>query len=116
MEHLVDDLPLAGFSPKLYTTTLDYQRNRIQARMDYYYRGGYIEGLGSDIESDEFFDAERRLDAEVHYWLVDRKLRLSATATNLTGEPQVSYQGYRQFVEDASFSGRKFTFGARWGF
>jgi TonB-dependent receptor len=111
-----DDLPLAGFSPRLYTATLDYQWNRIQARMDYYYRGGYIEGLGSDIESDEFFDAEQRLDAEVHYWLVDRKLRLSATATNLTGEPQVSYQGYRQFVEDASFSGRKFTFGARWGF
>jgi TonB-dependent receptor len=111
-----DDLPLAGFSPRLFTATLDYQWNRIQARMDYYFRDEYIEGLGGDIESDEFFDAEQRLDAELHYWLLGRKLRLSATATNLTGEPQVSYQGYRQFVEDASFSGRKFTLGLRWGF
>lgn len=111
-----DDLPLEGFSPRLYTATVDYQWNSIQARVDYYYRGDYIEGLGGDIESDEFFGEEQRLDAEVHYWLLDRKLRLSATATNLTGEPQVSYQGYPPFVEDASFSGRKFQFSLQWAF
>lgn len=111
-----DDLPLPGFSPRLYTATLDYQWNRLQARMDYNFRDDFIEGLGSDIESDEFFGQEQRLDAEVHYWLIQTKLRLSATATNLTGEPQVSYQGYPSFVEDASFSGRKYMFSARWNF
>jgi TonB-dependent receptor len=109
-----DDLPLEGFSPRLYTATVDYQWKSIQARVDYYFRDDYIEGLGSDIESDEFFGQEQRLDAEVHYWLPGRKLRLSATATNLTNEPQVSYQGYPSFVEDASFSGRKFQFNVRW--
>ena len=87
-------LPLAGFSPRLYTATVDYQWNSLQARTDYYYRGDYIEGLGGDIENDEFFGEEQRLDAEVHLWLLDLELRPSATATNLTGEPQVSYQGY----------------------
>ena len=64
----------------------------------------------------EFFGKEQRLDAELHYWLSGRKLRLSAAATNLTNEPQVSYQGYRRFVEDASFSGRKFQFSVQWAF
>jgi TonB-dependent receptor len=109
-----DDLTLEGFSPRLYTATVDYQWKNVQARVDYYFRDEYIEGLGSDIESDEFFGEEQRLDAEVHYWLRDRRLKLSATATNLTGEPQVSYQGYPTFVEDASFSGRKYMVSVRW--
>jgi TonB-dependent receptor len=111
-----DDLPLEGFSPRLYTATVDYQWKSLQARLDYFYRDDYIEGLGSDIESDEFYGEEQRLDAEVHYWLFGKRLRLSATATNLTNEPQVSYQGYPSFVEDASFSGRKFQFGMMWAF
>ena len=111
-----DDLPLEGFSPRLYTATLDYQWKSLQARLDYYYRADYVEGLGSNIESDEFYGEEQRLDAEVHYWLFGRKVRLSATATNLTNEPQVSYQGYPPFVEDASFSGRKFQFSLKWAF
>jgi hypothetical protein len=41
---------------------------------------------------------------------------LFATATNLTNEPQASYQGYPPFVEDASFPGRKFQFGLQWAF
>jgi hypothetical protein len=84
--------------------------------MDYYHRGDYIEGLGSDIESDEFYAEEQRLDAELHYWFLDRKLRLSATVTNITEEPQVSYQGYRPFVEDASFPGRKMRFSLNYSF
>jgi TonB-dependent receptor len=111
-----DDLPLEGFSPRLFTATVDYQWKNLRARVDYYYRGDYIEGLGSDIESDEFFGKEQRLDAEAHYWLLDRKLRLFATATNLTDRPQASYQGYPPFVEDASFPGRKFQFGLQWAF
>ncbi len=111
-----DDLPLAGFSPRLFTATVDYQLKNFRARVDYYYRGEYIEGLGSNIESDEFFGESQRLDAEVHYSLFDRRLRLFVTGTNLTDEPQVSYQGYPPFVEDASFSGRKVQFGLQWAF
>ena len=109
------DLPLEGFSELLYTVTLDYAWDRLSARLDYTYRDDYIEGLGNDIESDEFYAAEDRLDAEVHYQFSDR-LQAFITATNLTDEPQVSYQGYRPFVEDASFSGRKYTFGMRFDF
>ncbi|OFE13283.1 hypothetical protein PHACT_09150 [Pseudohongiella acticola] len=109
------DLPLEGFSELLYTATLNYTWRNLDARVDYTYRDDYIEGLGSTIESDEFYAAEDRIDAEVHYSFSDR-MRGFITATNLTDEPQVSYQGYPGFVEDTSFSGRKYTIGLRYDF
>jgi TonB-dependent receptor len=109
------DLPLAGFSELLYTFTLDYNLGNFTARLDYIYRDDYIEGLGDDIESDEFYAAEDRIDAELHYSVLEN-LHASMTATNLTDEPQVSYQGFPAFVEDASFSGRKYTFGIKYEF
>ncbi|MDQ8204136.1 TonB-dependent receptor [Pelagicoccus sp. SDUM812003] len=109
------ELPLEGFSELLYTATLDYNLGNLSARIDYRFRDDYIEGLGDDIESDEFYAAEERVDAEVSYQ-VNEGVRLFATATNLTDRPQISYQGYAQFVEDASFAGRKFTFGAEFEF
>ncbi|HBN14613.1 MAG TPA: hypothetical protein DD407_06190, partial [Pseudohongiella sp.] len=109
------DLPLEGFSELLYTFTLDYAWGNLSARLDYTFRDDYIEGLGSDIESDEFYAAEDRVDAEVQYRFSDN-LQAFLTGSNLTDEPQVSYQGYRPFVEDASFSGRKYTMGVRYEF
>jgi TonB-dependent receptor len=110
-----DDLPLEGFSKLLYTATIDYNWGKVSARLDYRYRDEYVEGLGSDIESDEFYDAEERFDAELFYNWNDN-FNLYVTATNLTNQPQVSYQGYSRFVEDASYSGRKFVFGMRYEF
>lgn len=104
------DLPLEGFSEILYTAALDYVWGDFKARVDYRYRDEYIEGLGDDIESDEFYDKEYRLDAEVSY-RIRENLWVFVTGTNLTNEPQVSYQGYPGFVEDASYHGRKYTFG-----
>lgn len=109
------DLPLEGFSELLYTATLNYTWGNFDARIDYTYRDDYIEGLGETIESDEFYAAEDRVDAEMHYTFSDR-MRGFVTATNLTDEPQVSYQGYPGFVEDTSFSGRKYTVGLRLDF
>lgn len=109
------DLPLEGFSELLYTVTLGYNWGGFSARIDYTYRDDYIEGLGGDIESDEFYAAEDRVDAEVHYSISDR-LHAFLTGSNLTDQPQVSYQGYAPFVEDASFAGRKYTMGLRFEF
>ena len=72
-------------------------------------------GLGDDIESDEFYAAEQRVDLEAGYTFRNG-LKAFAAVTNLTDEPQVSYQGYRQFVEDASLSGRKFNIGLEFSF
>ncbi|MDR2213580.1 MAG: TonB-dependent receptor, partial [Pseudomonadales bacterium] len=110
-----DDLSLEGFSKYLYTATLDYNWGNFSARLDYRYRDDYIEGLGSDIESDEFYAAEERFDAELYYNFTGQ-FSLYATGMNLTNEPQVSYSGYSRFVEDASYSGRKFVIGARYEF
>src|SRR5690606_796669 len=104
-----------GFSELIYTATLDYNWGDFSARVDYRFRDDYIEGLGGDIESDEFYAAEYRLDAELAYRIRDG-LTIFATGSNLTDQPQVSYQGYSQFVEDASYAGRKFTFGVEYGF
>lgn len=109
------DLPLEGFSELLYTATLNYSWGSFDARLDYTYRDDYIEGLGDSIETDEFYAAEDRIDAEMHYSFSD-KLKAFVTATNLTDEPQVSYAGYPAFVEDTSFSGRKYTIGMRYDF
>lgn len=109
------DLPLEGFSKTLYTFTMDYARGDFTARLDYRFRDDYIEGLGDDIESDEFYAAEDRIDAEIAY-RVNEKLLLYITGTNITGEPQISYQGYSQFVEDASFAGAKYSFGVEYTF
>jgi len=110
-----DDLSLEGFSKLLYTATLDYNWGNLSARIDYRFRDDYIEGLGTDIESDEFFAQEKRVDAEVHYRFMDN-LTAFLTATNLTDRPQVSYSGYSQFVEDASYSGRKYVLGLKYDF
>ncbi len=108
-------LPLEGFSSELYTFTLEYSAGDFFARLDYHYRDDYIEGLGDDIESDEFYAGEYRLDAEVSYQLADG-LHIFANGSNITGEPQISYQGYERFVEDASFAGAKYTFGIEYKF
>ena len=109
------DLPLPGFSDYLFTASIDYAWRNLRLRVDYRYRGDYVEGLGDSIESDEFFAAEERVDAEVSYQL-RQGLLLFATGSNLTERPQVSYQGYSQFVEDASFSGAKYTVGVEYSF
>lgn len=109
------DLPLPGFSDFLFTGTLEWTWGGFNIRGDYIYRDDYVEGLGSDIESDEFYASEQRFDLSAGYSF-GNGLKAYASAINLTNEPQVSYQGYRQFVEDASLSGRKFTFGLQYSF
>jgi TonB-dependent receptor len=109
------DLPLPGFSEYLFTASLEYAWGNFFARADYRYRDDYVEGLGSNIESDEFFSAEEKVDAEVGYQLREG-LTIFAQGTNLTDRPQVSYQGFRPFVEDASISGRKYTVGVEYRF
>jgi outer membrane receptor protein involved in Fe transport len=108
-------LALEGFSDVIFTSSLEYAWGNLHARVDYRYRGDYIEGLGEDIESDEYYAAEERVDAELEYEL-RKGLSLFITGTNLTDRPQVSYQGYLQFVEDSSFAGRKYTFGVEYEF
>jgi TonB-dependent receptor len=109
------DLPLPGFSPYLFTGSLEYARGRLRVRGDYRYRDDYVEGLGSDIESDEFYSAEERVDAEISFE-IRKGLSVYASGTNLTNRPQVSYQGFKPFVEDASIAGRKYTVGLEYSF
>lgn len=108
-------LPLPGFSDFLFTGTLEWAWKGFNIRGDYIYRGDYVEGLGDSIESDEFYAAEQRVDLSASYTFRNG-LRAKASVNNLTNEPQVSYSGYRQFVEDASISGRKFTFAIEYKF
>ena len=110
-----DDLPLEGFSDFLATASLEYAWRGFSARIDYRTRSEYIEGLGDDIETDEFYASEYRLDAEIGYRLRD-DMTLFASVTNLTDRGQISYAGYRRFVEDASYAGRKWTFGVDYSF
>ncbi len=109
------DLPLPRFSDTLYTASLDYAYGGFYARVDYRYRSDYIEGLGDDIESDEFYAAEERFDGEIRYRFNNRFM-VYVNGTNLTDRPQLSYQGYPPLVEDASYSGRKYAFGAEFTF
>jgi hypothetical protein len=55
------------------------------------------------------------VDAEMSFE-IRRGLSVFVSGTNLTNRWQVSYQGYPQFVEDASLSGRKFTVGMEYKF
>jgi len=110
-----DDLPLEGFSDFLATASLEYAWKGLSARLDYRTRSEYVEGLGDSIETDEFFASEYRLDAEIGYRLRDG-LTLFGSVTNLTDRGQISFSGYRRFVEDASYAGRKWTFGAEYAF
>jgi len=108
-------LPVPGFSKMLFTGTLEWVWGGFNIRGDYIYRDDFVEGLGDDIESDEFYAAEHRVDLETGFRFANG-LRTYAAVTNLTNEPQLSYQGYRPFVEDASLSGRKFSFGLEYKF
>ncbi|OAM90107.1 TonB-dependent receptor [Termitidicoccus mucosus] len=110
-----DDLPLPGFSDYVFTGRLEWVWKRFRSQISYRYRSEYVEGLGDTIESDEFYAAEERVDAEVSYRLM-KNLLLFANASNLTNRPQVSYQGYGFFVEDTSYHGRKFTLGLEYSF
>ncbi len=109
------DLPLPGFSKELFTASIDYPIGNFSARLDYRFRSNYVEGLGDNIESDEYFSAEERVDAELTY-RIRKGLTIYAAGTNLTNRPQVSYQGFPQFVEDTSKFGRKITIGIDYSF
>jgi TonB-dependent receptor len=110
-----DDLPLPGFSDFLFTATLEWAWKGFNARADYINRSDYVEGLGSDIESDEFFGPEERLDLSASYRF-GSGLRVFGNVINVTDESQFSYQGYEPFAEDANLTGRKFTFGLGYTF
>ncbi|MEX2043976.1 MAG: TonB-dependent receptor [Opitutus sp.] len=107
--------PQPGFSGFLFTSSLEYAKGAFRARADYRYRDDYVEGLGDDIETDEYYAAEERVDAEISYE-IRKGLSVYASGTNLTARPQVSYQGYGQFVEDASIAKRKLTVGMEYKF
>jgi TonB-dependent receptor len=109
------DLPVPGFSDFLFTGTLSWAWHGFEVRGDYIFREDYVEGLGNSIETDEFYAAEQRVDLQASYRFTSG-LNAYASVINLTDEPQVSYAGYRQFVEDASIRGRMFTFGLRYSF
>jgi TonB-dependent receptor len=108
-------LPVPGFSKFLFNASLEWAWRGFEIRGDYIYRDDYVEGLGDSIETDEFYAAEKRVDVRAGYSVI-KGLQLYASVTNLTDEPQVSYAGYRQFVEDASLTGRKFRFGLEYKF
>lgn len=110
-----DDLPLPGFSDFLLTGTLEWAWKGFNIRGDYITRSDYVEGLGSDIESDEFFGPEERLDLSASYKF-GGGLRIFGSVINVTDESQFSYQGYESFAEDANLTGRKFTFGLGYTF
>jgi TonB-dependent receptor len=110
-----DDLPLEGFSDYLFTSSLSYAWGNFRARADYRYRAAYIEGLDADLDSDEWFSAREAVDAELSYRLT-KNLSVFASGANLTNRAQVSYTGSKEFPEDISFNGRKFTFGLEYKF
>ena len=110
-----DDIPLEGFSKYLLTTSLSYVWGRFTARADYRYRDAYIEGLDTDMDNDEWFSAREQVDAELTFRL-RKGLNFFASGTNLTHRPQVSYTGQKDFPEDVSYSGRKYTFGLEYKF
>ncbi|MEE4277126.1 MAG: TonB-dependent receptor [Halieaceae bacterium] len=110
-----NDLQLPGFSDFVFAGTLDWTWKGANLRADYIFRSEYVEGLGTDIESDEFFGEERRLDLSGSY-LFSNGLEVFGNVINVTDEPQFSYQGFPPFVEDANIVGRTFNFGARYGF
>ncbi len=107
-----DDLQLPGFSDFVIAATLQWDWEGANLRADYIRRSDYVEGLGSDIESDEFFGPEQRLDLAGSYRF-DNGLILFANVINVTDEPQFSYQGFEPFVEDANIVGRTYNFGLR---
>jgi TonB-dependent receptor len=110
-----EKLPLRGFSEYLFTSSLDYAWGNFRARVDYRYRADYIEGLDASAIEDEWFSAREQVDAEIGY-RIRKGLSLFATGTNLTHRPQVSYTGTKEFPEDVSYSGRKYTFGVEYKF
>ncbi len=110
-----DKLPLEGFSDYLFTSSLEYARGNFRARVDYRYRSDYIEGLDDSVITDEWFSAREQVDAEMSYQL-RKGLTFFVTGTNLRDSPQVSYTGSREFPEDVSYSGPKYTIGVEFKF
>ena len=110
-----EKLPLRGFSDYLFTSSLSYAWGNFRARVDYRYRSDYIEGLDANVDEDEWFSAKEQVDAEIGYRL-GKGINIFASGTNLTHRPQVSYTGQKQFPEDVSYSGKKYTFGIEYRF
>ena len=110
-----ETLPLRGFSDYLFTSSLSYAWGNFRARVDYRYRSDYIEGLDATADEDEWFSAKEQVDAEIGYRF-SKALHVFASGTNLTHRSQVSYTGTKEFPEDVSFSGRKYSFGIEYRF
>jgi len=109
------DLQLPGFSDFVFAGTLDWTWEGLNLRADYIYRSEYVEGLGTDIESDEYFGEEQRLDLSGSFTF-ENGLAFFGNVINVTDEPQFSYQGFPPFVEDANIVGRTYNFGVSYAF
>ena len=84
-----------------------YDEGKINARLAYVYRGEYLVALGGGSGGDraataQFTREQDRLDAKIRYRLTDN-IRLSLSATNLTGQDRENFVAnpniFRDFVE-----------------
>ncbi|WP_221030885.1 TonB-dependent receptor [Actomonas aquatica] len=90
---LDEELPTYGFSDRIYYAALEYVRGKFRGQLSYRYRSDYLEGLDGNETLDDWFGANESLDWESSYRFSD-KLNVFLNVSNLTDEPQMSYQGY----------------------
>lgn len=114
---LDEDLPTYGFSDKIYYAALEYAHQKFRAQLSYRYRSDYLEGLDTNNTLDDWFGANESVDWESSYQFTP-KFKMFLNVSNLTDEPQISYQGFGRTdnPEDYSTYSWRATLGATYSF
>lgn len=106
------DSGLEGFAKNTYNLTGFYERDGIELRLSYNYRGKFLLSRTGDAISAEYGADYGQLDFSASYDINDN-LTASFEVANLTNETRVQYLGQRDRVSLVEMSGARYQLGLR---
>lgn len=103
---------LEGFAKNSYNLTAFYDKDGVEVRLAYNYRGDFMNSRSGDGLSAEYNAAYGQIDFSTSYEINDN-LTASFEIANLTNEKRVQYLGQRDRVSYVEMSGARYQLGLR---
>ena len=106
-----DEIPFFGQSDLIYNLVPYYQQAGFEVRMALSYQSGFLDSIGDEAFTDEYFDDRLTIDLTGSYAFYGDRLEVQAQLRNLTGETERFYQGTRSRRLALIETGRSYSLG-----
>ena len=114
----LDSLPLVQQSKTVGTAQLFYEKHGLTARVAYSYRSKFLYTLGTDANSDVYWDKHGQVDARIAYAFGDKahSATIFVEGSNLNDEPWRTFVGQPRHLGENERYGRTFRTGVQLSF